>query len=217
MLCMVLLPARFLCFNEIQTDAVSAAYHADDGTHGLLPTKHTPGVRIAHARRHRSPRFDSRGSASMKLVDFLLPSLVIPQLVGTTKQRILEEIAQQIAQALPETSASSVLQVLLERESLASTAIGEDLAIPHGKLEGVARLVGCVARAPHGVAFESLDGRPTHLFVALIAPESSTGMHLKALARISRIFKDAAFRGRLLRAADGAQMFAVIAEEDARF
>ena len=108
-------------------------------------------------------------------------------------------------------------RVLMEREELASTAIGEDIAIPHGKIESATRLIGCVGRSSRGVQFDSLDGKPTHLFFVLVAPESSTGMHLKALARISRVFKDADFRARLMKAPTAADMFRTIEEEDAKY
>src|SRR5581483_3223900 len=111
----------------------------------------------------------------------------------------------------------SLARVLLERERLASTAIGEGVAIPHGKLDAVGKLVACVGRAPGGVDFDSMDGRPTHLFFVLVAPENSTGVHLKALARISRLFKDPEFRTRLMQSKDAAEIFRVISDEDAKY
>jgi len=106
---------------------------------------------------------------------------------------------------------------LIEREALASTAIGESVAIPHGKLSTVNEIVACLGRAPAGVDFESVDGNPTHLFFVLVAPESSTGAHLKALARISRVFKDAEFRKRLISAADTEGIYRVLCDEDAKY
>jgi len=108
-------------------------------------------------------------------------------------------------------------RVLEDREQLASTAIGDGIAIPHGKLDAVGRLVGTLGRARAGVEFESIDGKPTHLIFMLVAPASSTGVHLKALARLSRLFRDADFRQRLLSAADPAAMYQVIADEDAKY
>jgi PTS system nitrogen regulatory IIA component len=107
--------------------------------------------------------------------------------------------------------------VLVDREALASTAIGEGVAIPHGKLPAVTEIVACLGRVPAGVDFDAMDKQPTYLFFVLVAPESSTGAHLKALARISRVFKDASFRRRLLDAPDADAMYAVIAEEDAKY
>ena len=95
--------------------------------------------------------------------------------------------------------------------------IGEGVAIPHGKIAGLDRLVATFARSRSGVDFESIDGQPTQLFFLLVVPEQSGGQHLKALARISRFFRDASFRGKLLEAADLDAIFRAIEEEDAKF
>ncbi|MFN8644502.1 MAG: PTS sugar transporter subunit IIA [Candidatus Binatia bacterium] len=104
--------------------------------------------------------------------------------------------------------------MLWERERLGNTAIGDGIAIPHGKLPGLSGVIGAFGRHPGGVDFESLDGSPTHLFFLLVAPEDSVGQHLKALARVSRLLKDRAFRERLLTAPDRATLFRLIREED---
>lgn len=153
----------------------------------------------------------------MKLVEFVRPELIIPELLGQSKQQVIAELARHIARSQPSLDADALTRVLMEREELASTAIGEEIAIPHGKLDTATRLIGCVGRSTRGVAFDSLDGRPTHLFFVLVAPESSMGMHLKALARISRVFKDPDFRGRLMKAPTAAEMFRIIEEEDAKY
>ena len=92
--------------------------------------------------------------------------------------------------------------VLAERERLGSTAIGDGIAIPHGKLPKVTKILGTFGRHVQGVDFESLDGNPTHLFFMLVAPEDSTSLHLKALARVSRLLRDGNFREKLLSAPD---------------
>jgi PTS system nitrogen regulatory IIA component len=153
----------------------------------------------------------------MKLVEFVRPEWIIPELLGQNKQQVVAELARHLARTQSNLDADALTRVLLEREELASTAIGEDIAIPHGKLESATRLIGCVGRSTRGVPFDSLDGRPTHLFFVLVAPESSTGMHLKALARISRVFKDADFRTRLMKAPTASEMFRIIEEEDAKY
>jgi PTS system nitrogen regulatory IIA component len=152
----------------------------------------------------------------MRLVDFVRPELIIPELTGRTKPQVLTELARHLARTQPGLDADKLAQVLMEREQLASTAIGEDIAIPHGKLDTLQRMLGCVGRSTRGVDFDSLDGKPTHLFFVLVAPENSTGQHLKALARISRVFKDGEFRQRLLRAPTQAEIFRVLVEEDAK-
>jgi PTS system nitrogen regulatory IIA component len=90
----------------------------------------------------------------------------------------------------------------------------EGVAIPHGKMAGVERVCGVFARSREGVDFDSLDGGPTHLFFLLVAPENSAADHLKALARISRLLKDAAFRARLMVGKTGEEIFNAIREED---
>jgi PTS system nitrogen regulatory IIA component len=153
----------------------------------------------------------------MKLVEFVRPELIIPELLGQTKPQVVAELARHLARTQSGLDADALTRVLMEREELASTAIGEDIAIPHGKLETASRLIGCVGRSSRGVNFDSLDGKPTHLFFVLVAPESSTGMHLKALARISRVFKDADFRARLMKAPTASEMFRTIEEEDGKY
>ncbi|MBL8634875.1 MAG: PTS sugar transporter subunit IIA [Myxococcales bacterium] len=153
----------------------------------------------------------------MKLVDLIRPELVIPELSGRTKAQVLAEFSRHLAKTQPGLDANLLHRILTEREQLATTAIGEDIAIPHGKIDGATRMIGCVGRSTPGVAFDSLDGKPTHLFFVLIAPEGSAGLHLKALARISRVFKDADFRAKLLRAPSAAELFRIIAEEDQKY
>jgi PTS system nitrogen regulatory IIA component len=153
----------------------------------------------------------------MKIVEFIREDLVLPSLKSTGKAAIIEELASHLASRNPGVDGAALVKVLIEREKLASTAIGEGVAIPHGKLDAVGKLIACVGRTREGVDFESIDGQPTHIFFVLVAPENSTGVHLKALARISRLFKDPDFRARLLAAETGTDMFRVISEEDAKY
>ena len=110
-----------------------------------------------------------------------------------------------------------LVDTLLDREKLGSTGIGEGVAIPHGKVPGLPGLVASFGRSVPGVDFRAIDGRPTHLFFTLFAPENSAGAHLKALARISRIFKNAAFRDAIMKAADAAEVYRLIEAEDAKY
>lgn len=153
----------------------------------------------------------------MRIVDFIREDLIVPELRSKAKLDVLAELAGHLATRHGGVTAEDLVKVLVERERLASTAIGEGVAIPHGKLDAVGKLVACVGRTREGVDFDSMDGRPTHLFFVLVAPENSTGVHLKALARISRLFKDPEFRTRLLQAQTAKEMFDVIAEEDAKY
>ncbi|HVN86848.1 MAG TPA: PTS sugar transporter subunit IIA [Candidatus Binatia bacterium] len=152
----------------------------------------------------------------MKITDLLPASLVLPSLEGQTKEAVVQELADHLAAQRPEINAARLVEVLWERERLGSTAIGDGIAIPHGKLPGLSEVLGAFGRHPKGVDFQSLDGGPTHLFFLLVAPEDSVGLHLKALARVSRLLKDRTFRARLLTAPDQAELYRIIREEDDR-
>lgn len=150
----------------------------------------------------------------MKIVDFLPENLVFPSLTATSKEGVLEELARGLGEVHPEIDPGRLVEVLLEREKLGSTAIGDGIAIPHGKLPGLSSVLGAFGRHAAGLDFQSLDGAPTKLFFLLVAPEDSAGMHLKALARVSRLLKDAAFRTRLVGAGTRDALYALIREED---
>jgi PTS system nitrogen regulatory IIA component len=153
----------------------------------------------------------------MKVIDFLKPDAIIADLVATTKAGVLAEVANRMAALEPSVDGEQLRRVLEERELLASTAIGDGIAIPHGKLDSIGQLAGVLGRSVAGLEFESIDGRPTHLVFMLVAPVSSTGVHLKALARLSRLFRDADFRRRLLAAPTREAMYQVITDEDAKY
>jgi nitrogen PTS system EIIA component len=153
----------------------------------------------------------------MKITEILSADMVVPELRGTTKPQVLRELARPLATKYHDLDLSAISGVLAERERLGSTAIGDGIAIPHGKMPGVKQILGTFGRHSQGVDFESLDGKPTHLFFVLVAPEDSTSLHLKALARVSRLFKDGSFRERLMTAKDADEIFRFIVEEDARY
>src|SRR5437667_7906352 len=134
----------------------------------------------------------------MKITESLTADMVVPDVGGTTKPQVLRELARPLANKYRDLELASITAVLGERERLGSTAIGDGIAIPHGKMPGVRQIIGTFGRHRQGVDFESLDGRPTHLFFVLVAPEDSTSLHLKALARGSRLFKDTSFLAWLL-------------------
>jgi PTS system nitrogen regulatory IIA component len=153
----------------------------------------------------------------MRIVDLIRRDMIIPELSATSKPRIIAELAEHLAEHSGNLDKDNVARILTDRESLASTAIGEGVAIPHGKSSSVVEIVACLGRARRGVDFDSMDGQPTHLFFVLIAPEASTGAHLKALARISRVFKDSEFRHALLAADDAEAMYEIIQTEDQKY
>lgn len=152
----------------------------------------------------------------MKLLDIVSPGGVVDDLRAETKEGVLREMSEVVAADLPFLSAQALTSILLDRESLGSTGIGDGVAIPHGKVPGLDRLSAVVARSRAGVQFHSLDGKPAHLFFLVVAPEQSAGMHLKALARISRLLKDARFRRSLLDARDADDLRRILKEEDDR-
>ncbi len=153
----------------------------------------------------------------MKITEILAPEMVLPDLTGTTKDQVLKELAQGFSAKYPSIRLDELTAVLAERERLGSTAIGDGIAIPHGKLRGVNKIIGAFGRHRAGVDFESLDGNPTHIFFVLLAPEDSASLHLKALARVSRLLKDDGFRNRLLNATDSSEIFKLIKEEDSKY
>jgi PTS system nitrogen regulatory IIA component len=153
----------------------------------------------------------------MKIMEILVKDAVILDLESDSKSEVLAEMARALAKTVSGLDAERLLQVLIEREGLQSTGIGEGVAIPHGKMAGLDSLVASFARSRKGLDFDSIDGQPTQLFFLLVVPEHSGGQHLKALARISRFFRDPTFRNRLTDADDFDEIFAAIHEEDAKF
>jgi PTS system nitrogen regulatory IIA component len=153
----------------------------------------------------------------MRIAEFLREDLVFPDLAASDKAGVLGELSAGLARAYPALNAGRLTETLLEREKLGSTGIGEGVAIPHGKLPGIPGLIAAFARSKRGVDFASIDGKPTFLFFVLFAPENSAGLHLKALARISRLFKQPQFRQSIQSAADAPAIFRLISEEDAKY
>ena len=152
----------------------------------------------------------------MKIMEILEKDAVILDLGVQTKREVLAEMSACLAKVEPQIDAERLLEVLMEREALQSTGIGEGVAIPHGKLPGLHRLIASFARSRSGVDFESIDGQPTQLFFLLVVPEHSGGQHLKALARISRFFRDASFRQGLSDGESLEDRIRAIEEEDAK-
>jgi PTS system nitrogen regulatory IIA component len=153
----------------------------------------------------------------MRIEDILAEDLVLPDLAAGSKSEVLAELAEAVARRHPEIDKARLLSALEDRERLNTTALGDGVAIPHGKLPGIRRVIAAFGRERAGIDFQSLDGKPTHLFFLLVAPEDSAGAHLKALARISRLLKDPAFRARLLEAPDAHAIWSSIRDEDARY
>ena len=152
----------------------------------------------------------------MKILDVMPKDAILADLKAQDKKGILEELVEPIS-LLKEVNREELVRVLMERERLGSTGIGSGIGIPHGKLKDLDGLVLGFGLSRKGVDFESMDSRPTHIFFLLVTPENSTGLHLKLLARISKLLKHDPFRERLMKAADREEIYAIIKEEDADF
>jgi PTS system nitrogen regulatory IIA component len=153
----------------------------------------------------------------MKLTEILSEGQVIADLQARGKRPAIEELCQAVAQTHPELDLKRLMEVLIERERLGSTGIGDGIAIPHGKLANLDELLLSFGRSVSGVDFDSLDGKPAHLFFLVVAPENSAGTHLKALARISRLLKSNVVRRELMEAKDAGGIYRIIEAQDEDF
>ncbi|MDO9515911.1 MAG: PTS sugar transporter subunit IIA [Syntrophales bacterium] len=150
----------------------------------------------------------------VNIQDMLKEAFIIEDLKSKTKKEVLAELSDVFLRNDMGIDRDSVIEVLMEREKLGSTGIGDGIAIPHGKLMGLENLVVSFGRSKGGVDFDSLDGGPVHIFFLLIAPENSAGQHLKALAKISRMLKDISFRESLVKAESSKEIYNLIGEKD---
>jgi PTS system nitrogen regulatory IIA component len=135
-------------------------------------------------------------------------------MAATNKQEALEELAATLVPGPEGLDLDTVVEVLMERERLGSTGIGDNVAIPHGKLADLSGLKLAFGRSLKGVDFESMDGKLSHLFFLLLAPINSAGLHLKALAKISRMLMNGPLRENLMQASQGQDIYQLLAEKD---
>jgi len=152
----------------------------------------------------------------MKILDVLHKNTILPDLKSTDKKGVLEELVAPVS-VVSGINSYEIMHVLMDREQLGSTGIGQGIGIPHGKLKNIESLVLGLGISHKGVDFESIDDRPTYIFFLLITPEASTGLHLKVLARISKILKNDLFKEQLLNAYDSEKIIEIIKEEDEEF
>ena len=152
----------------------------------------------------------------MKILDVLQKETILSDLKSQDKKGIIEELVTPVAR-IAEVNHEDLVRVLMDRERLGSTGIGGGIGIPHGKLKELESLALGFGLSRKGIDFESMDGLPTHIFFLLVTPENSTGLHLKLLARISKILKHEPFREKLLNAASSDEIFSIIEEEDDEF
>jgi PTS system nitrogen regulatory IIA component len=152
-----------------------------------------------------------------KIKDLLQDDLVIEEITATDKIGVIREFAAHLKQAGKVSDAEELVRVLVERESLGSTGIGDGVAIPHGKLGVLRDMIVAFGRSNSGVDFQSLDCKPAYLFFLLVTPADRPGDHLKTLARISRILKNPHLRDNLRHAAHRRDLQRLICEEDSKY
>ena len=138
----------------------------------------------------------------MKLSPYLNKDLILPDLRSKTKPEVLEELLSPIKPETKGYNRDLALKVLLERENLGTTGIGDGVAIPHGKLDSLQGIIVVVGRSAAGVEFEALDFKPCTIFFMVLAPEQVAGMHLRILAHISRLLKEDNFHRDFLSLGD---------------
>ena len=147
----------------------------------------------------------------MDLSDLLVIDAILPRLKTANKKQALQEMAAK-ADALTGRDERDIFETLMQREKLGSTGVGHGVAIPHGKLPGLERLVGVFALIDKPIDFDSLDGEPVDVVFLLLAPESAGADHLKALARIARVLRDDETAAKLRAADDAAAMYTLLTE-----
>lgn len=154
----------------------------------------------------------------MRLAELLTVERIDTDLAAHDKGEALHAMATLLVGGLYTSSGGptvdDVHRVLAEREALASTGIGQGVAIPHGRLPGLTRFVGALGIQREGVDFDAVDKRPASIIFALVGPDRAAGEHLKCLARISRVLRDDSVRARLLRAADERAVLEIVLEVD---
>jgi fructose-specific phosphotransferase system IIA component len=152
----------------------------------------------------------------MQIMDFLSKKAIVTDIKSTKKEDVIKELVDALIEAgdIEKRSRNKLIDSLMSREALGSTAIGQGIAIPHAKSECVEKLVAAFGLSNKGVDFDSLDGEPAYIFFLLVAPQDSAGPHLKALARISRLLKDKYFRDTLRICEDDKAVIKIITQED---
>jgi PTS system nitrogen regulatory IIA component len=150
----------------------------------------------------------------MKFSELINKNYIIPEFKGSTKKQVLEELVEALASNKGEIGKVELLNALLEREKLGSTGIGDGVAIPHGKLNGLDNIILLFGKSGQGVDFDAIDRKPVCLVFLLVAPADSAGLHLKALARLSRMLREKEFKNSLLMASDTETLLKIIVDKD---
>ena len=147
----------------------------------------------------------------MHLGDFISPEAVKASLKVRNKKQLLTELSA-LASSAADVPEREIFDILLQRERLGSTGLGNGVAIPHGKVAGLTRIVGVFAHLAEPIDFESADGEPVDIVFLLLAPEGAGADHLKALARISRLLRDEGAVTKLRASEDAAALYALLTD-----
>jgi len=152
----------------------------------------------------------------MKIMDFMSKQAIVMDIASAKKEDVIKELVDALISSgdIEKKDHNKLIDALMARESLGSTAIGQGVAIPHAKCDCVTKLVASFGLSKKGIDFDSLDGEPVYIFFLLVAPQDSAGPHLKALARISRLLKDKYFRDSLRACSDEKAIVTIIDQED---
>jgi len=153
----------------------------------------------------------------MRISDYLSANTIFPDLKSNNKEQVIQEIASGITKVNPNINEDRLIEVLMERERLCSTALDSGVAVPHGKLSGITDIILGFGKSSEGISYESLDNKPTHFLFTLIAPEDSISIHIRLLARISKIFKNPELRSRLSICKTAQEIYQAIISEDEKY
>ena len=151
----------------------------------------------------------------MRLADLVSADRIEPSLPTGDKSAVLRVLAGLLAKGIVGSNAAQIAKVLEDREALASTGVGDEVAIPHGRMPGLDHVVAALALSPAGIAFDAIDGKPVRIFVAILAPEKSATDHLRALARFSKLLRDSRVRELLLSERRAAAVWRILELEAA--
>ncbi|MEZ4392459.1 MAG: PTS sugar transporter subunit IIA [Polyangiales bacterium] len=150
----------------------------------------------------------------MRLSDILTEERVTVSLRADEKSAVLDALAGLLARGADGLSVEAIAKVLKDREQLASTGVGDEVAIPHGRVPGLQRVVAAVALCVDGLPFDAIDGRPVKILVAILAPDRAPGDQLRALAKVSRLLRDRRVRERILATRSAAELLGVFQDEE---
>ncbi len=153
----------------------------------------------------------------MRILDLLTEDFIIPDLQASSKLEVLKEFSHIVGELVSSLEEEDIFRVLLDRERLGSTGVGNGIAVPHARLGSLQRPVLCFGRSLQGVDFDAVDGKPVHLFFVLLTPNTNSGLHIKILAKIAYLLKNDTVRRQLEEARDKEEIMHIIMRNDSDF